>query len=111
MVNYIAELVFQEYFMLKYLPSMVAASAVYLTLKLMPSGGGWSQTMQRYTHYSEAALQGCTNDLFGPLKVASGSPQLQVVKKQYSHPKFHEVATTDVVVHEEIKHVSGFTTC
>ena len=45
--------------------------------------------MQRYTHYSEAALQGCTNDLCGLLK-------------KYSHPKFHEVATTDVVVHEEM---------
>lgn len=92
MANYISELMLQEYFMIKYLPSMVAASAVYLTLKLMPGRGGWSQTMHRYTQYSEAALQNCSNDLYGLLKVASGSPQLQAVKKKYSHPKFHEVA-------------------
>lgn len=92
MAHYIAELMLQEYFMIKYLPSMVAASAVYLALKIMPNQRGeWTQTMHRYTQYSEAALKNCSTDLYGLLKATRGNPQLQAVKKKFSTSKFQEV--------------------
>ena len=81
----------QEYFMIKYLPSMVAASAVYLALKVL-GRSGWTSTMHRYTQYSEAALKNCSGDLLNLLKTAQTNPQLQAVKKKYSSAKFSEVA-------------------
>ena len=95
MAEYIAELMLQEYFMIKYLPSMVAASAVYLAMRIM-NCGSWTPTMHRYTQYSEAALSNCSSDLFGLVKTARGNPQLQAVKKKYSSTKFHEVAKIPV---------------
>jgi len=91
LANYIAELMLQEYFMIKYLPSMVAASATYLAIKIMNKDRGvWSATMHRYTQYSEAALANCSNDLYGLVKAARSSA-LGAVKKKYSQPKFQEV--------------------
>ena len=77
--------------MIKYLPSMVAASAVYLALKVL-GRSGWTPTMHRYTQYSEAALKNCSGDLLNLLKTAQTNPQLQAVKKKYSSAKFSEVA-------------------
>jgi hypothetical protein len=93
--TYMAELMLQEYFMIKYLPSMVAASAVYLSLKIL-GRSGWTSTMHRYTQYSEAALKNCSTDLFGLLKAARLNPQLQAVKKKYSSAKFSEVANIPI---------------
>lgn len=93
--TYIVELMLQEYFMIKYLPSMVAASAVYLAQQIL-GRGVWTSTMHRYTQYSEAALKNCSNDLFGLLKAARMNPQLQAVKKKYSTAKFGEVGNIPI---------------
>ena len=92
LAKYIVELMLQEYFMIKYLPSMVAASAVYLALKVL-GRSGWTPTMHRYTQYSEAALKNCSGDLLNLLKTAQTNPQLQAVKKKYSSQKFGAVGT------------------
>lgn len=91
MSSYTTELMVQEYFMMKYLPSMVAASAVFLSLKIL-GRGGWTATLHRHTHYSEGQLKNCTADLFGLLKSARGTPQLQAVKKKYANAKYGEVS-------------------
>jgi hypothetical protein len=89
--------------MMKYLPSMVAASAVFLSLKIL-GRGGWTATLHRHTHYSEGQLKNCTADLFGLLKSAWGKPLsrpaadnlgctgLQAVKQKYANVKYGEVS-------------------
>jgi cyclin B len=91
MASYTVELTMQEYFMMKYLPSMIAASAVFLSLKIL-GRGGWTATLHRHTHYGEASLKNCSADLFVLLKAARGTPQLQTVRKQYASAKYGEVS-------------------
>lgn len=89
MVNYLIELTLQEYRFLKYLPSMIASSAVSLALHL--SGNpSWTQALERCTKYSEADIRGCVMDLW--LHAAKDSPKYRAVRKKYTSSKFHGVA-------------------
>jgi hypothetical protein len=114
MVNYVAELRLQEAHMIKHPPSLVAASAVYVALKLMPGRHDghdsccWSPTMQRYTRYSEAALQACSQELYTLLTAASsdgddssggggGLPRLRAVRRKYTAPGYGGVASSSRV--------------
>jgi len=85
---YFCERTLQEYDMLKYLPSTIAASCVSLALKVnnQPT---WNSTLTRYTEYTESKLVVCRDEV-KRLVLSSGS--LQAVKKKYSSSKFVRVA-------------------
>lgn len=59
---YITERVLQEYSMLRYPPSIVASSAVYLARKNLQRSP-WSPTLYKYTEYNEASLARCLQDM------------------------------------------------
>ena len=81
----------EQYSMIKYLPSMVAASSL-LIAQNVTGRGTWDTTLVAHTKYSEAALHTCARDMFGFVQTASRPGQLQAVKKKYSSIKFSEVA-------------------
>ena len=91
LATYAVELTMPEYSMIKYLPSMIAASANYLALEIL-GRGSWNATLQSYTTYSESALKNCVTDMRAILLKQQGTPQLQAVKKKYSSVNFSEVA-------------------
>ena len=72
MARYLIELPLIEYKMLKYAPSNLAASAVYLTLKILPRADenntdvklpAWDEKMETHTGFSESNLRLCAKDL------------------------------------------------
>jgi len=85
---YFAERTLQEYEMLKYLPSTIAASCVSLALKVN-NQPAWSPTLVRYTDYTESKIIVCRDEV-KRLILSSGS--LQAVKKKYSSSKYLRVA-------------------
>ena len=76
--------------MLQFLPSLIAASAVYIALKSSQKRSGWSATLQYYTQYDAAALQPCLAEMESIFK---GKTTLSTVKKKYSSMKYGGVAT------------------
>merc|ERR1719506_2692832 len=70
LANFFVELTLQEYKMLKYLPSHIAASAVYLALKTM-GAPCWGPELTQHSCYSEAALLPCVREINALHKAAS----------------------------------------
>ncbi|EPS73971.1 hypothetical protein M569_00786 [Genlisea aurea] len=58
--NFVAELSLLEYGMLRFAPSMIAASAIFLAkFILLPSKRPWNATLRHYTRYEASDLREC----------------------------------------------------
>jgi cyclin B len=83
---YLAERTLQEYGMVRFLPSAIAATAVYIarkTLKRHP----WSPTLVQYTKYDEIDMAACAEEMQVFVNGSEASAQAAVYRK-YSSPKF-----------------------
>lgn len=78
--------------MLKYSPSNLAASAIYLAQKIvLRHQACWSDALVAETSYSEQQLRACAKDmciLLGGIEKCT----LQAVRKKFSLQRFMEVA-------------------
>lgn len=88
LASYVCERMLQEYSMLKYLPSMIAACAVLIARKNL-GRNAWSPTLIHYTQFSEPSLRICLEDVAAVLVNKSS---LQAVKKKYTSEKYGAVA-------------------
>ena len=91
LASYLVELTLQEYDMLKYLPSTIAASAVLLALKTLGKEP-WTSDLAQHAGYSEAALMPCVREI-NRLHKAAGGAKLQAVRKKYSQEKHGAVSS------------------
>ena len=87
---YLAERSLQEYSMLRFLPSVIAATAVMISRKSL-SRHPWSPTLVKYTNYDECDLEACTIEL--ERLVNDISCQQLAVKRKYSTTKFGSVSS------------------
>ena len=91
LAHYLVELTLQEYKMLKYLPSTICASAVYLALKTC-GHTPWTADLERHSTYKEAdLLQACVRDIHE--LHAKASTGLQAVRRKYAHKKYASVSS------------------
>lgn len=90
--RYLIELPLIEQRMLKYSPSTMAASAVYLSQKIILGlDACWTPALKHHTGYSEIDLRSCAKDmciLLGGIEKCT----LQSVRKKFSLQRFMEVA-------------------
>jgi hypothetical protein len=93
--KYLIELSTLDVKMYKYLPSQIAAAAVYLSRKMagLPC---WSPTLQKYSTYTEEGIKGCAVALNDLLKKMQSST-LQSIIRKYSHKKFGCVAQVELI--------------
>ncbi|XP_010428818.1 PREDICTED: cyclin-A1-2-like [Camelina sativa] len=85
---YLTELSLLDYAMLRYTPSLIAASAVFLTQHILhPSIKPWNATLEHYTSYKATHMEACVKDL---LQLCRGNPSSDVVaiRKKYSQHKY-----------------------
>lgn len=87
---FIVERQMQEYGMLKYLPSEVAAAAVNMALRTLRGETAWTTELAGYSGYSQDALATCIRDMQHHCTSTSGS--LGAVRKKYSLKKFGGVS-------------------
>lgn len=87
--RYLIELALVEYKMLKYAPSYIAISALYLACKATKKIA-WSGTLAEISQYSEQEVRVCARDLF--FVYQNGKMSLRAVYRKFSHPKFLEVS-------------------
>ncbi|XP_059643771.1 cyclin-A2-4-like isoform X2 [Cornus florida] len=90
--NYLAELTLLDYEFLKFLPSIIAASAVFLARwTLDQSGHPWSSTLEHYTNYKPSDLKTTVLALQDLQLNTNGCP-LNAIRAKYRQEKFKSVA-------------------
>ncbi|XP_050364141.1 G2/mitotic-specific cyclin C13-1-like [Argentina anserina] len=91
LVSYLGELSLLDYKCVKFLPSLVASSVIFLARLMRSNVNPWCSTLQQCTGYKAADLKDCVlvlHDLY--LGREGGS--LQVVREKYKQHKFKFVA-------------------
>lgn len=92
LANYLAELTLIDYSFLKFLPSVIAASAVFLARwTLDQSDHPWNQTLEHYTSYKASDLKSTVLAL-QELQLNSKNCPLNAIREKYSLQKLESVA-------------------
>ncbi|CAN7041929.1 unnamed protein product [Brassica rapa subsp. trilocularis] len=92
LANYLTELTLVEYEFLKYLPSVIAASAVFLARwTVNQSSHPWNPTLEHYTTYKASDLKTCVQALQELQLNTKGCP-LNSIRMKYRQAKFKSVA-------------------
>ncbi|PAN16607.1 hypothetical protein PAHAL_3G071100 [Panicum hallii] len=92
LANYICELSLLEYSLLCYLPSLVAASSVFLArFILKPTTNPWNSSLSYYTQYTPSELRGCVRVLHRLFRFGPGR-DLPAIREKYSQHKYKFVA-------------------
>ena len=91
MTRYIIELALLEYKMIKYQPSLLASSAIYLVIKLNKLFDIWPKVMISNTSYLENDLVACATDLLQIMRNADRT-NLHALKRKFSDPNYNEVS-------------------
>ncbi|GAB2275580.1 hypothetical protein Dimus_010339 [Dionaea muscipula] len=92
LANYLAELTLIDYSFLKYLPSLIAASAVFVARwTLDQSAHPWNPTMEYYTCYKAQDLQFIATAM-QDLQSNTNSCPLNAIREKYRQQKFNCVA-------------------
>ncbi|KAH1057447.1 hypothetical protein J1N35_035512 [Gossypium stocksii] len=93
LANYLAELSLVEYNFLKFLPSLIAASAVFLARwTLNQSVHPWDPTLEHYTSYKASELK-TTVLALEDLQLNTNGCSLNAIHVKYKQQKFKCVAT------------------
>ncbi|CAN6340109.1 unnamed protein product [Urochloa humidicola] len=92
LANYICELSLLEYSLLCYLPSLVAASSVFLArFILQPAKNPWNSSLSYYTQYTPSELRCCVRVLHRLFRFGPGR-DLPAIREKYSQHKYKFVA-------------------
>lgn len=94
MAQYLVELTLPEYTMLKYSASSRAASAVFLSSKLLCHQPAWKPAAVKHSGFTETMLKDCAKEMCALLENAD-SNTFQAVRKKFSQPKYQSVAKLD----------------
>ncbi|KAK9273034.1 hypothetical protein L1049_017841 [Liquidambar formosana] len=93
LANYLAELTLTEYSFLKFLPSLIAASAVFLARwTLDQAEHPWHPTLEHYTSYKAPELK-TTILAMQDLQLNTNNCTLKAIREKYRQQKFKCVAT------------------
>jgi hypothetical protein len=91
LATYLTERTLQEYRMLQYTPSKIAASMVNMALRTMRGRGVWTRALEQHSGYSQEQLRPCISDMEEVLRNPPNA-NLKAVRNKYSTPKYLEVA-------------------
>lgn len=92
LARYITELSLVEYKLLKYKPSNIAASALYIAQRQLKT---LSKSFYRFTPCSDAEIRLCAKELL-PLLHRAETHALQAVRKKFLHERNFEVAKIEI---------------
>ncbi|KAL5579356.1 hypothetical protein UlMin_011798 [Ulmus minor] len=93
LANYLAEFTLVDYSFLNFLPSLVAASAVFLARwTLSQSYHPWDYTLEHYTSYKASQLK-TTVIVMEDLQRNTNGCSLNAIREKYKQLKFQRVAT------------------
>lgn len=92
LTHYLAELSLLDYSSIRYLPSMIAASAVFLAgLNLQPESNPWCAALGQCSNYSPSDLRDCVNSLHA-LQINKKTSISTAIGEKYKQNRFKSVA-------------------
>lgn len=91
---FILDATLQSYNMLEYLPSQLAAAAVF-TARRTVGRNAWSPTLLKYASYTEEEITPIARAVL--LAKASSSPELRAVNKKYTSSRYGGVANITIL--------------
>jgi len=91
LAKYLMELTITDYSMCHINPSLIAASALCLSLKLF-NEGEWSDTLKFYSKYQEEDLVKVMQKM-SSLVTTAGTGKLTAIKSKYSSSKFMKISS------------------
>lgn len=97
--KYLIEIMLPEYDLAHYSPSMMAAAASYLSMKLLHNNAPWNETMVYYSNYSEHEILPLVHKLCKVL-LKAGSNKLQAIYSKYTNAKLLKISTFDELTSE-----------
>ncbi|MQL94159.1 hypothetical protein Taro_026816 [Colocasia esculenta] len=84
--NYLAELSMLDYGCIRFIPSVIAASAVFMSrFTLNPNAHPWTKTLQHYTGYKPSALKDCVHAIHDIQLNRKGSSLVAIRDKYKQH--------------------------
>ncbi|RVW49677.1 Cyclin-A3-4 [Vitis vinifera] len=90
---YLAELSLLDYGCLRFLPSMIAASSIFLARFILePNKHPWSLALQRYSGYKPSDLKECVLLIHSRHLNRRGNSSLRAIRQKYLQPMFKCVA-------------------
>ncbi|XP_031483450.1 putative cyclin-A3-1 [Nymphaea colorata] len=96
LANYLAELTLLDYDFLKFVPSLVAASALFLAKWTLDQlSHPWNPTLEHYTYYKASDLKDVVFEIHRlqfDVKDVAGNVSLKAIREKYSQQKFKSVA-------------------
>jgi cyclin B len=95
LARYLIELALVEYKMLRYNPSLLAASAIYLTHKILKKPNAWPEVLVSNSRYRDVDLKHCAKDLCMVLQGAEKC-SMQSVRKKFSLPMYGGVSKIQI---------------
>ncbi|XP_047319623.1 putative cyclin-A3-1 [Impatiens glandulifera] len=88
---YLAELSLLDYYCLKFLPSMIASSVVFLSRFIFhPDKHPWNAKLEKYSGYKAADLKECVV-LIQDLQLAKRGGSFVAIREKYNKHKFKQV--------------------
>ncbi|VVA99412.1 unnamed protein product [Arabis nemorensis] len=91
LASFLIELALVEYEMLRFPPSLLAATAVYTAQCTLDGYRQWNSTCEFHCHYSEAQLMECSRKMVS-LHAKAATGNLTGVYRKYSTSKFGYIA-------------------
>jgi len=88
---FVLELALLEYTMIQYTPSFLAATAIFLSNKLMARKPSWTEALVAHSKFDERELRVGARDMCCLLENANQS-KLQAVRKKYALDRHHAVS-------------------
>lgn len=95
LASFLAELALLDFKMVAYVPSLLAASCIYVANRILTAKDCWSRVLEHYCQFKVTELERCSNDLISLVR-SSTTQKTQAVRKKYSYAKFGEVAKMTV---------------
>jgi cyclin B len=91
LARYVMELSLLDLKMLRYCPSHLAASAIFLSNKLLRRHPSWPAHLIKHTRYTDGLIKSCAKEICALVEEADRS-SLAAIRKKYASEKFHGVS-------------------
>lgn len=101
LAKYLMELTVIEYDMVHYNPSLIAAAALCLSIKLL-SNGDWTDTLSYYSTYTLEDLSE-TMKRIAKLVIKAETSKLTAVRTKYQSSKFYKISSIPDLKGEQIR--------
>ncbi|CAH8315044.1 unnamed protein product [Eruca vesicaria subsp. sativa] len=98
LASFLTELALVDYEMLRYPPSLLAATAVYTAQCTIHGFSEWNSTCEFHSHYTENQLIECSRRMVS-LHQKAATDKLTGVRRKYSSSKFGYIATKYEAAH------------